>query len=358
MFRKLHAHGLTVLAAFGFGAAGAGAQIDVSGSVDFYYQYNFNKENPSLRTFDIQHNSFTPSYAEVVLEKAASATSRVGGRVDLGFGPTADIVGSFEPGSDEVFKHLQQAYISVAAGDNLTVDVGKFVTPHGAEVIESQNNWNYSRSILFGYAIPFYHTGARVALTASDQLTFTGFLVNGMNNSTDNNADKTFGASVALTPNEQISWFGNFMAGKEGDADVDGDQDLLWLFDTTLSFAATDVLTLMANFDYGSATDYVATGTDATWWGIAAYARFQPQEDWALAGRFEYINDEDGGFMTLGQKAQSFTATSDHTVFEDLIARFEFRFDITDNNTVFTDADGNPTENQPSIGLGLVYELN
>ena len=40
-------------------------------------------------------------------------------------------------------------------------DVGKFVTPIGAEVIESQDNWNYTRSILFGYAIPFYHVGVR-----------------------------------------------------------------------------------------------------------------------------------------------------------------------------------------------------
>ena len=38
-------------------------------------------------------------------------------------------------------------------------DAGKFVTPIGAEVIESQDNWNYTRSILFGYAIPFYHLG-------------------------------------------------------------------------------------------------------------------------------------------------------------------------------------------------------
>ena len=131
---------------------------------------------------------------------------------------------------------------------------------------------------------------------------------------------------------------------------------MTWLFDTTLSFAATDMLTLMANFDYGSATDYVATATDATWWGIAAYARIQAQPDWALAGRFEYIDDSEGGFMTIGEKAQSFTVTSDHTVMEDLITRFEFRLDKTESD-MFAKDDGSFANTQPSVTVGLVYQM-
>ena len=38
-------------------------------------------------------------------------------------------------------------------GRGLTLDVGKFVTQHGAEVIESKDNWNYSRSFMFALAI-------------------------------------------------------------------------------------------------------------------------------------------------------------------------------------------------------------
>ena len=40
------------------------------------------------------------------------------------------------------------------------MDFGKFVTSAGAEVIESKDNWNYSRSLLFAYAIPYWHFGA------------------------------------------------------------------------------------------------------------------------------------------------------------------------------------------------------
>ena len=117
----------------------------------------------------------------------------MGFRVDLDFGKTADLVAAFEPEDDgsEIYKHIQQAYVSLLTG-KVQWDVGKFVTPIGAEVIESQDNWNYTRSILFGYAIPFYHVGVRATLAASDKVTLTGFLLNGWNNSSELNGDKTF----------------------------------------------------------------------------------------------------------------------------------------------------------------------
>jgi len=358
MIRKVCVQVLAVFAALGVGAAESTAQVEMSAFVDFYYQYNFNKEDPSLRTFDVQDNTFSLSLAEVALEKAPTPDSRIGGRVDLTFGPTADLVASFEPGGGtEVYKHLQQGYLSVMASDALTVDFGKFVTPLGAETIESQNNMNYSRSILFGYAIPRYHSGVRATYLASDQLTFSGYLVNGWNNSFETNSDKTFIASVGVIPSDDMMWYGNIIAGKEGDFDGDGDEDMLWLFDTSLTFQATPDVTLMGNFDYGSASDFAATDDAGTWWGFAAYARMQAQEDWAVAGRFEVIDDEDSGFMAIGQTAMSFTATSDHTLYDDLIARLELRFDTTDDNTIFTDADGDPTQNQLTLTAGMVYEF-
>jgi hypothetical protein len=358
MIRKLYVFGLSLVTAFGLGVADASAQIDVSAFVDGYYQYNFNKEPPDLRTFDVMHNAFQLAVAEVDLVAAPSATSRIGGRVDLAFGTNADIVASFEPGNgDETFRNLQQAFISVMANDQVTLDFGKFVTPLGAEVIESQGNMNYSRSTLFGYAIPFYHAGLRATIAASDQLSIAGYVVNGWNNVIENNSDKTFIGSATLTPNEQMTWYGNFIVGKEDDFGGGPEEDLAWVFDTTLSFAVTETVTLMGNFDFGSKAeaDPVNAGEAATFWGIAAYARLQAQEDWALAGRFEYIDDGEGAIL-IGENVQTFTATSDHTVFEDLIARFEFRFDTAENDR-FTDADGNPTQNQFSLTAGFVYEL-
>ena len=174
-------------------------KIDVTGFVDVYYGYNFNQVDPIARTFDIQHNTFSLSLAEIAFAKGVSADSRVGFRVDLDFGKTADLVAAFEPESDgkEIYKHIEQAYLSLLTG-KVTWDAGKFVTPIGGEVIESQDNWNYTRSILFGYAIPFYHVGVRATVAASDKVTVAGYLVNGWNNTSEINGDKTGALIVEL----------------------------------------------------------------------------------------------------------------------------------------------------------------
>ena len=246
------------------------AHVDVSGFVDTYYGYNFNKADPAFRTFDLQHNTFTFGLAEVAFAKAATPQSRVGFRADLDFGPTADLVAAFEPGSNgvEIYKHIQQAYVSVLTG-KVTWDAGRFVTPIGAEVIESQDNWNYTRSILFGYAIPFNHTGLRATVAASDKVSVAGFLVNGWNNGSETDGGKTFIGSLTLKPSGKLTWILNDIVGKEVK-----DGDTRNLFDTTASLTVNDKVSLMANFDYGK------EGA-VKWWGVAGYAKLQATPQWA-----------------------------------------------------------------------------
>jgi hypothetical protein len=324
------------------------SKIDVVAFVDTYYGYNFNKVDPQLRTFDILHNTFSLSLAEVNLTKTPTADSRAGFRADLDFGETADLVAAYEPASDgkEVYKHVEQAYVSLLTG-KLQWDVGKFVTPMGAEVIESQDNWNYTRSILFGYAIPFYHVGARATWTASDKVSIAGYLVNGWNTASETNGDKTFAISATLRASSKLTWVLNDMVGKETPSDAAG-RDTRNLFDTTLSLTVSRTLSLMANLDFGSEGD-------VKWWGIAAYGKYQLLPSWALTGRYEYVDDSKGGFMTIGEKAHSLTFTSDHLVAGALKVRIEYRLDLADD--FFTKSDGTKTGSQTTLTAGVVYVL-
>ena len=79
-------------------------------------------------------------------------------------------------------------------------------------MIESKDNFNYSRGLLFALAIPYYHMGARVGYAVSDKVSVTGYLVNGWNNVKDNNDAKTVGASLAIKPTARrrssaITWW-------------------------------------------------------------------------------------------------------------------------------------------------------
>jgi predicted porin len=323
------------------------SKIDVGGYVDTYYGYSFNRTDPQLRSFDVQHNTFSLSAAELNFTKTATADSRVGFRTDVWFGKAADLTAAYEPESDgkEIYKHVQQAYVSLLTG-KLQWDAGKFMTAMGAEVTESQDNWNYTRSILFGYAIPFYHVGLRATYTVDPKLTLGAQLVNGWNNASENNGDKTVHLSLTLRPNAKLTWVANYMVGKEA-PDTASVRDVRNLFDTTLTYTATARLSLMANVDYGKEGP-------VEWWGVAAYAKYQATPAWAAVGRYEYLDDTKGGFMTIGGKAQSVTLTSDHQVAGGLKARLEYRLDRTDH-PFFTSADGSAKDSQTTVTVGLVY---
>jgi hypothetical protein len=337
-------------------AADTGGLVDffksteLTGFVDAYYGWNFNGEGPALlRNFDVNHNEFSFALAEVALEKKATADSRVGFRLDFDAGQTADMVNSFEPGGPEFLDNLQQGYVSFLApvGKGLQIDFGKFVTPHGAEVIETRDNWNYSRGLLFALAIPYYHMGVRIGYPVTDTVSVTGFVVNGWNNVRENNNAKTLGGSVAIKPNDRLSIVQNYMVGAE---QPDNSDDLRHLFDTVVSFALTDKVSLMGNYDYGR--DEIV-GESVDWSGVAGYLKYQHNENLAFIPRFEVIWDSKAFTTGAVQNVKEFTLTGEYK-FSGLISRLEFRQDFSDEE-FFPDGDGGFKKNQSTLTLGLVY---
>ena len=159
----------------------------------------------------------------MALEQKPTPESRLGFRTDLDFGPATEMVHAFEPGGADVFRSFEQAYLSALAplGKGLQLDFGKFVTPAGAEVIEARDNWNYSRSLLFALAIPYYHVGIRATYPLSDKLSLAGFFVNGWNAGVDNNGGKTFGLQATVKPTSKLSLIQNFLTGPEQPDDDD-----------------------------------------------------------------------------------------------------------------------------------------
>jgi hypothetical protein len=326
------------------------APLEVTSFVDTYYGYFFNKPtgNVPLRNFDTKHNTFSLGLVEVAAEQKVTTASRLGFRVDLQAGPTAELVNAFEPGGLEFLKNIEQAYGSYLFGSKLQVDVGKFVTPAGAEVIETKDNWNYSRSLLFALAIPYYHAGLRATVPLSDKVTFSGMLVNGWNDVVDNNSGKTWGVGAILKPSAKITLAQNFIGGPEQKDDA---HDKRFLTDTTLTLTPTEKLSLMANYDYGK--DKVL-GTDVKWQGIALYARVQATPSWALTPRFEWFDDADGFATGAVQKVKEFTITTEQKLGGKLLTRIEYRRDFSDQ-PFFTSKTGSPKKSQDNITIGLIY---
>ena len=155
--------------------------------------------NPAQRNFDLNANTFTLNYAKVGIGVNADP---VGLRLDLGYGATGLLINGANPSdaSSDPFL-VQQAYATFAPVKGLTIDFGKFVTTAGAEVIEANKNWLYSRSIAF-FNIPLLHTGFRAGYKVNDMMSLQISVVNGWNGvgiAPDVTGAKTYGASLNLT---------------------------------------------------------------------------------------------------------------------------------------------------------------
>jgi hypothetical protein len=301
--------------------------IDFSGLVDGYYNFNFNHPATNINqlyNFDVQANQFSLNMAKLSLSHTADP---VGFQVDFGFGKAFDIIhaGESEP---SIFKNIEQAFVSLKPfkKNGLQIDFGEFVTSAGAEVIESHSNWNYSRSLLFAYAIPYYHFGLRVTEPMGKYFTGGFQVVNGWNNIEDNNSGKTIGV-VGNFAGKKIAWNNNYYTGPENPGTNRGFRNL---YDTTLLLTPADAFNAYINFDYGQNTSYTGktnNNTTAKWYGIAAAAKWQMNGKNALTPRLEWFNDHDGFSTGTKQQVKEFTLTYEYKWVEGLLSRCEYRHD-------------------------------
>ncbi len=355
--------------------------IEISGGISTNSVWNFDSPDSGsngLRVFDTDSNSAGVDIVEVALAK--NSESGLGGRIDLNFLKTAGVIASAGTDSDDF--DVQQAYITYTSPlsfpcEGLSIKLGKFVTPLGAEVIEPWDNWNFSRSLLFGYAIPFTHVGITVSKSFTDYLSLTAGVVNGWDNVSDNNDGKSFLGNVTLGPWE---WFTLGINGIVGPEQADENGNVRGVLDLVLTAKPTPIpqLTLMFNYDYGTESDVpsfedhttITTSTitgfsdistetvqvgasDATWQGFAGYAKYDFTDRLYAAIRGEWFSDEDGARTGTSQDLWEITVTGAYMFVEGLWGRLEYRHDDS-NATPFLDGDS-ATDTQNTISTEVLY---
>jgi hypothetical protein len=248
---------------------------------------------------------------------------------------------------------VKEAYFSYLApiGKGLQFDAGKFVTPAGAEVIETKDNYNYSRGVLFSYAIPYYHFGMRAKYAFNDKYSLTGYFVNGWNSVIDNNTGKTLGASFAWTPNKKFGLVQNYLAGPET---TNLNHDWRQLSDTVVTINATKRLTLAANYDYGFSDHITGVANTVYWTGIAGYFKYALNDKYSISSRYEYYNDHYGFTTGTAGHIQEITGTFEHPFATHILSRLEFRHDMA-NNPIFLKGTSKMVNEQTTLTAGMVF---
>jgi hypothetical protein len=331
--------------------------LDISGFIDGYYSYNANRPSNTangqandLYNFNDKTDQFNLNAAKLTLNHDPDP---VGVHIDFLFGRANTFMNGT---SDDNGKYIEQAFISVKPpkAKGFELDFGKFVTSAGAEVIETKDNWNYSRSLLFSWAIPYYHFGARTSLPVSKAETVGVQVVNGWNNVTKTNGGVTIGLTSAYVK-PKYTWYLNYYTGPENTSTQKGYRNLI---DTTVLLTLTPKFSTYLNYDYGQNRDGItSTGSGDKllnhWQGGAIAAREQVTATSALVGRFEYFSDRNGFETTAAQAVKEFTGTYEYKWAAGLLARAEYRRDWS-TVAFFHKGDHGLVDAQSTLTVGFV----
>lgn len=365
--------------------------VKLSGFVDVSYTYNFgrpdNKLNgntgltppyaakpaitgSAIRAFDKESNAFSLQNAQLMLEKVADSKSIAGFRMRISTGKDADNISSNGSTSGDNFD-IEEGYVQVLAplGRGINIIAGKYATLAGYEVIESKDDLNFSRSLLFFYAIPFTHTGIRATYNVIDQIDVTFGINNGCDQLTDNNDSKTLELSTTIKPNDKLKFVGNLYYGSEkttqgrtvvtGTPPVAGPGtpgDKRLTFDLVAE-AKVEKLTAALNWDYGMEQDVIAAGTgfdNAKWTGLAGYVKYQVTDLYSPGLRIEYFRDSDGYRTGTKQTLKEVTFTNQFDINSNLIFRLELRLDKS-NEDIFLKQDDSKSSQFTFGAEAIVY---
>jgi Putative beta-barrel porin-2, OmpL-like. bbp2 len=315
----------------------------------------------SSRTFDNLDRQPLLNALNVQLQKNGT----LGGKLELTAGTNADVIASYPDLTGDAFD-VTQAYLSYTGGP-LTLQAGKFATLAGAEVIEDPANLNVSRSVLFGFAVPFTHTGAR--LTYAPTSLFSAIV--GINNGWDNLKGNGTGAHTgefglayngsALTVTAQ-AYTGTERITNVPFADTTGHRTL---FDAVATYHATPKLTFVVNGDRGQQENVpLLDGTGAptglvgtaSWGGAAGYVSYQLTPRFSAALRGELFSDG-GGYRTgFDQHLREGTLTLAYAPSSALLFRLEGRADRS-NLPVYSAGPGLGNVGVQSIGAQAIVKF-
>jgi len=323
--------------------------IDVSGYVDVYGAFNMNTPAVIGTPFHL----FEPAEG-AALNRAEIVFDHPMFRLDLGYGPTDAAVSGFGTTAN-----AQQLFIKWPVewmGRSIQIDAGKFVTHMGTEVIESKDNWLYSRGLLFQYAIPYFHTGIRATGPINDTWWGHAALVNGWNNIAAVTRSPAYCLQVGGKPMGNLTTILNYIGGTVAVAGSTAS-----VIDIVVSYDVNSMLSLGLNYDTGSVRA-AAAGAIPTYSAFALYGKYALATG-TVALRYESFSDPSAAFVGVAQlnfaggatTVSSITVGYDVPLQKNTTGRVEYRVDSATPGTPFTTSAGAALSGSSSaITAGLV----
>jgi hypothetical protein len=263
---------------------------------------------------------------QVGLAVTTATSEGFSGTLDLLAGQDATQYGPNNAAGGDIV--LKQAYAQYSNG-GFTVLGGRFVTLAGFEVVNSSQNQNATRSLLFQVQ-PLSHTGVRASYAFNKVVTVTSGFSNSAGGATnDNNTQKTLEAQVAVTPfdgfNNALTFYRGIETPKLAAPGTPNDKRAPFLLDLVSSLQVTKSISLGLNYDFIRLQDVAGTAGH----GVATYASFQICNDLRLGGRAELLEASNSATPGLDSRVTAFeyTFTTDYAATKNFNVLTDVRFD-------------------------------
>ncbi|MFY0608121.1 MAG: porin [Cyclobacteriaceae bacterium] len=285
-------------------AQGNAPQISFGAYIDTYYGYDFSDPLNNQRYFVTQYDRQT----EFALNHGWIGAEYEGEklRANLALQVGSYPANNYAAEPQDYHRMIYNAYAGLKITENSWLDVGVFGGHFGAESALALERALLSPALSTEYT-PYYQTGLRYTHQLGDNTEIIGVVLNGWQNIAETNNQKSVGLAINQKISDLISiGYGNYYGNE---STVNG-LDLMRLHNNfVLQITPMEALSIVASADYtrqnNSLTDQVSEVTLLNFIG-----EFALQEQWSVAGRFEYVKDQDGVLITGTNGAVDMTVAS------------------------------------------------
>lgn len=325
--------------------------ITTDGYLSLSYTYNTNDPIPRInqfRVFDFNDDEPQLDVAQLVVQHPVSESGQFGFRVNMIAGSAVpQVVASrgMHIARDFDIPEFYLSYV-IPIKKGLRLDLGKFATHFGYEVIGGYDGYNdnFSRGFIFGYGLPFTHTGLKLSYPFSARISGALLVTNGCDSVTRLNGGVSYGGQVAVITSKATILTFNFLHGPEK---PHNGHDQRSVYELVGTWRVSPRLSLAFDGLYADEDHAATNGSDAIWKGLAGYSTFKFTKAFSTAFRGEVFADIGGSRTGTTQTLRGFTLTPEY----DLPAKFsrirhefkradgkvalrgEFRRDFSDQNT-------------------------
>lgn len=331
--------------------------LSISAFADVFYIYDLNQPQGTERQpFLFNHNRHNEFNLNLGLLTLGVEHTKYRANLSLQTGTYANDNYAAEP---DLLKNIFEANIGISLNEknNLWLDAGVLPSHIGFESAISVDNMTLTRS-LSAENSPYFLAGAKLTYTPNNKWEIAGLMVNGWQRiqRLPGNSVPSFGTQISFRPSQKTTLNWSSFIGTD---DPDDARRMRYFNNFFGKFQVSNQFAFIAGFDLGLQQRVKASSNYDFWFTPTIIGQYTIDNNWKVAIRAEYYQDETGiiipsgtinGFQTTG-----LSFNLDYSPTENITCRVEGRW--LNSRDDFFENGGIQTNNNVTFGTSIAIQI-